>query len=497
MKKQTLSIGVAVLTAIGAMKAQCTFTITGISTSAISNVPYLIFTEQTTGTVPSSTWFYWDFGDGNYDAAPSGTMTIGNMYCNAGVYTVNVIAVDSSASSGTGCYSTYQTTINVANDPFGITGINVGNSDPVFNFTAVVNNPYNLSLNYQWDVDYPNGVILNGNPVNTQYSTNGVHNINLNVSYSGCVKNYSTSVSVSNATFCFSTPSLIMNNNDPSFNFTLNANPMPSASSAYHWSFGDGTNIVTTSNTASHTYTANGTYWVCAWIYDSTGVCTYTSACQNIVVSNVSGGGSTPLSCNTVSFVAWADSTNPQIWYYNYYPIQPSAGNPPYTIIGYLWDFGDGNYSNAAFPSYTYAVPGTYTVCIHITWKDANNDTCTSTNCVQINRLMTGGSTNNTNVLGNAKYLYPSITGINNLSASPKVKLYPNPAHESIKLEMNTSINGQIRIYDVTGRMIYTQSIENTTEANININQLDKGLYIIKLTDNNHNELFKQTFIKE
>lgn len=493
MKKQALTIAAAALVAIGAMKAQCTFTITGISTSTMSGSPHLTFSAQTVGTVPGTAWYYWDFGDGNYGANPTGSVSV-NMYCNAGVYTVNVIAVDSSVSSGTGCYTTYQTTINVASDPFSITGINVGNSDPVFNYTAVVNNPYNLSLNYQWDVDYPYGVILNGNPVNTQYSTNGVHNVNMNVSYSGCVKNYSTSVSVSNATFCFSTPSLVVNNNDPTFNFTLNANPMPSANSIYYWNFGDGTNIVTTSNTSSHTYTANGTYWMCAWVYDSTGICTYTSACQNIVVNNAA---LLPLSCNPVSFTAWADSANPQIWYYNYTPIQPSGGNPPYTITAYFWDFGDGNSSTAAFPSYTYAVPGAYTVCINITWKDANNDSCISTSCMQINRLINGGNANDNNVLsGNAKYLYPAITGVS-ISEKPIVKIYPNPVNEQLNINLNKAISGDVVIYDISGRMIVNSKVDNSMKTTLNITNLDKGIYILKIKDHLQNEIHSQTFIKE
>ncbi|GAB4453872.1 MAG: hypothetical protein OHK0036_17160 [Bacteroidia bacterium] len=498
MKKQVLTIGVAALAALGAMKGQCTFTITGINITPGTGTNNYYFTPQVMGNIsPGNTYAYWDFGDGHYDASPaisSTSFSAGvNTYCSAGTYTISVAVVDSTSSPA--CpFQTAQATITITSNLFDVTGINIGNSDPSFNFTAMVNNPNGISLSYQWDLSYPNNLSATGNPVSHTYSSNGNYVINVDVSGNGCVKSSTTAISVSNATFCFSTPSLIVNNNDPTFNFTLNANPMPSASSIYYWNFGDGTNIVTTSNTSSHTYTANGTYWVCAWVYDSTGVCTYTSACQNIVVNNAA---LLPLSCNPVSFTAWADSANPQIWYYNYTPIQPSGGNSPYTITAYFWDFGDGNSSTAAFPSYTYATPGTYTVCIHITWKDANNDSCISTNCVQINRLMAGSSDNNINVLGNAKYIYPHITGINNLSASPKVKLYPNPAHESIKLEMNASVNGQIRIFDVTGRMIYTQSIENTTEANININQLDKGLYIIKLTDNNHNELFKQTFIKE
>lgn len=489
MKKLAITTA-AIMMAYGATKAQCTFTITGINTSTISGSPNMYFSPQTVGTVPPTTWFSWDFGDGNYDAVPTGSNAV-NMYCNAGFYTVNVIAADSSAASGSGCYTTYQTTINVASSPFNITGIGVTNADPSFTFNATTNNPYGLSLSYQWDVDFPYSIMYSGNPVNTFYGSNGLHTVKLDVSYNGCVQTATTVVSVSNATTCFSTPTLVVNNNDPVFNFTLNANPAPSANASYHWNFGDGNNLITSGNTATHTYTSNGSYWVCAWIYDSTGVCTYTSACQNITVNNASPF---PLSCNSLLFSAWADSLNPQIWYYTYTPLPPSGGASPYTITSYFWDFGDGNYSNAAYPSYTYAVPGTYNVCLSVTWKDANNDSCVSTSCSTINRLINPQNNLST---GNAKYLYPSTTGIKNVVSQPNVKLYPNPANEFINIQMDRNTSGTVKIYDISGRLVNTYKIENASQSTINIQHLDKGIYIIKTEDTNHNEFFKQTFIKE
>lgn len=48
------------------------------------------------------------------------------------------------------------------------------------------------------------------------------------------------------------------------------------------------------------------------------------------------------------------------------------------TITGYVWDFGDGNTSTEQNPTHTYAVPGTYNVCLTIT---AHNPNCTATFC--------------------------------------------------------------------------------------------------------------------
>jgi hypothetical protein len=43
------------------------------------------------------------------------------------------------------------------------------------------------------------------------------------------------------------------------------------------------------------------------------------------------------------------------------------------TIIGWNWDFGDGNTSTLQNPSHSYATAGVYTVCLTITVQDGNN----------------------------------------------------------------------------------------------------------------------------
>lgn len=303
-----------------------------------------------------------------------------------------------------------------------------------------------------------------------------------------------------NAQMAFCIPTLAVNSaNDPTINFTVipAVNP-PSPGSTVYWWFGDGSSITTTALTISHTYTANGTYWVCAAVIDSVSCMSYTADCQSVQVNNAgSPPPSSPLSCNTISFTAWADTANSQIWYYNYTPIPPTGGVPPYTIIGYLWSFGDGNYSTQAYPSYTYAVPGTYTVCLYITYQDANNDTCTSTSCIQINRLMDGS--NPDYILNNAKYLYPDLTiptseGFTNVNAI--TKLYPNPFSDEIHLILANKMSGYAYITDLLGRVIKQFTITNSNQMTLSLSDIEKGTYILILDNINNKRLFTQTVIK-
>ena len=65
--------------------------------------------------------------------------------------------------------------------------------------------------------------------------------------------------------------------------------------------------------------------------------------------------------------------------------------------------------------------------------------------------------------------------------------VYPNPANTAVTvLSKGGNVNNVI-IYDVTGRVVYTQ-IANVTSLNVNISSLPKGVYIINvITENGEN----------
>jgi len=69
------------------------------------------------------------------------------------------------------------------------------------------------------------------------------------------------------------------------------------------------------------------------------------------------------------------------------------------------------------------------------------------------------------------------------------VNIYPNPVNNSATVNINTtqSTNAQMTIVSVAGQLIYTQNIslnagQNT--VNINTSSLEKGTYILKITQN-------------
>lgn len=81
--------------------------------------------------------------------------------------------------------------------------------------------------------------------------------------------------------------------------------------------------------------------------------------------------------------------------------------------------------------------------------------------------------------------------------ASPQqqFKLYPNPANNKIQLEFDANEKTIIEIYDMQGRLVMKQAVQNKTTQQLDISNLPKGAYICKI-QTNESEL-KQQFIKD
>lgn len=104
------------------------------------------------------------------------------------------------------------------------------------------------------------------------------------------------------------------------------------------WDYGDGSPL-DTAHTPTHTYTANGTYNVCSYLYTSCGeidtVCTSVNVC---IFGPVAGYS---VSTSNFDVILTDTSANGENWY---------------------WDFGDGDTSTLQNPTHTYATEGWYTI---------------------------------------------------------------------------------------------------------------------------------------
>jgi hypothetical protein len=200
------------------------------------------------------------------------------------------------------------------------------------------------------------------------------------------------------------------------------------------------------------------------------------SWCDTIVVSNV---GSTA-SCNA-SFTIWPDSLTAGL-YYGYNTSSSTGSNPTYT-----WNWGDGSTSTGAYPSHTYAQSGTYNICLYIT-SQGGGMLCQDSFCLnQFVARMKGA-----NAVHSISILDPNApNGINNLIASSKLNVYPNPASSELNIEVKGEKIEAVKITSINGQLMNSEFVANK----ININNLSSNVYFIEVKTANN--IYRTKFIKE
>ena len=112
--------------------------------------------------------------------------------------------------------------------------------------------------------------------------------------------------------------------------------------------------------------------------------------------------------------------------------------------------------------------------------------------------IIVGGPGDNNDI--GAAWIYSTQASgfeeINKINAV--LDIYPNPTSGTFTLSYNSQLsilNSQLKIYDVLGQEVYTQSITNPNQTTITVSQLSNGVYFYKLTNNK--ETYRGKFVKE
>ena len=126
----------------------------------------------------------------------------------------------------------------------------------------------------------------------------------------------------------------------------------------------------------------------------------------------------------------------------------------------WTWDFGDGGVGSGQMTTHTYT-NGTYTACLVVTDTICGSS---DTICQTIN----------------------ASVGIDEGLIGETLTVYPNPNDGIFRIDFE--IEGlkdiEIRITDVTGRLIYTKEVGKASGAyreNIDISNYAKGMYILQI----------------
>lgn len=293
-------------------------------------------------------------------------------------------------------------------------------------------------VSYLWDFGDMTGSTAQ-NPTHL-YSSPGNYNVTLSV-MDASLNTYSTTQSVmvnSIPTASFTSPTQVCGD---SVTFMNNSSVTNDTITSYAWDFGDassGANNISTLASPTHVFSSAGTFNIIQLITTANGCSDSASSSIIVNIQPSSSWSSTFISDSTYDFSDMSSA---------------ASGN---TISGYSWNFGDSasssNTSLLASPSHTFSGPGTYTVCQTV----YDNNGCSDSTCQTITVNLTG-------LIGN--------------SASA-VKIYPNPASTSFRI--SGIANGQIKIMDISGKVVHNQSINERTL--INIETISSGVYFLELT---------------
>ena len=201
----------------------------------------------------------------------------------------------------------------------------------------------------------------------------------------------------------------------------------------YPYTSSDGTVSITNSDAG----TAGYYYFFYNWKLQQPGCTTNTTVVPVTVLNGVNGSFNTTANGTTVNFA-------------------PAAG-----VTTCTWSFGDGATSTQLNASHTYSAYGSYTVVLV-----ESNGNCTDT-VTQV--------------------ISVSATGINELSSIELLSLFPDPAHDLLNLNINTSTGGtgwKITACNILGQTVLEREVElqaGSNKISIDISALSSGVHILSL----------------
>ncbi len=91
------------------------------------------------------------------------------------------------------------------------------------------------------------------------------------------------------------------------------------------------------------------------------------------------------------------------------------------------------------------------------------------------------------------KLSYSEVKNIEYRTRNNELRIFPNPAKDIVNIECKEGMK-EVKIIDCLGREIshFIRNDGNTYRLSLNINHYDKGLYVVKLIDNNNNTTVKK-----
>ncbi len=192
----------------------------------------------------------------------------------------------------------------------------------------------------------------------------------------------------------------------------------------------------------------------------------------------------TPLDCHASFFMLPTDST------LHNWTIQDFSSSSD--SLSYFWDFGDGTTSTVSSPTHSYVTTGMYTVCLTV-----SNSTCSNTYCSSplIDTTLSGHGVTTLNV---QKMLFTSLA--EKTITKSLISVFPNPAKDELTISYPfKNENYIIQITNTLGQTTLNKTMEGISNSNLNlnINELNSGVYFVQIKNSAGEPLSKTKFIKQ
>lgn len=101
----------------------------------------------------------------------------------------------------------------------------------------------------------------------------------------------------------------------------------------------------------------------------------------------------------------------------------------------------------------------------------------------------------NGNGAQNGFQFWDTLLGINDFNLGLNLKLYPNPSDAVLNISMQNYVaNLDVQMFDILGKLVFKQTINTIDVAQIDVSELQEGLYLIKFTIGDKSET--KRFIK-
>ncbi|MFL0353566.1 spondin domain-containing protein [Xanthomarina sp. GH4-25] len=101
----------------------------------------------------------------------------------------------------------------------------------------------------------------------------------------------------------------------------------------------------------------------------------------------------------------------------------------------------------------------------------------------------------NGNAIGNIEITLTNVLGINHENSSANMKLFPNPSQGYVTITNSTNLE-TIEIYNILGKIVQETPITNTSKVQLDLSNLQKGLYLVKLKNINKNSVTQKLILK-